>query len=79
MKKDLLRILAFVMSLVMLFSFAACGTAEEEEVPDISLQLSSSKLADGASTENETYKIQELTLPVYHCLAAMAEEHYFKI
>ena len=57
MKKDLLRILAFVMSLVMLFSFAACGTAEEEEVPDISLQLSSSKLADGASTENETYKM----------------------
>lgn len=29
--------------------------------------------------ETETYKIQELTLPVYHCLAAMAEEHYFEI
>lgn len=57
MKKDLLRILAFVMSLVMLFSFAACGTVEEEEVPDISLELSSGKLTDGASTENETYKM----------------------
>lgn len=29
--------------------------------------------------ENETYKIQELTLPVYHCLAAMIEEKYFEI
>ena len=29
--------------------------------------------------ETETYKIQELTLPVYHCLAAMVEEHYFEI
>jgi D-sedoheptulose 7-phosphate isomerase len=27
--------------------------------------------------ENETYKIQELTLPIYHCLAAMIEETYF--
>ncbi|MCR5522950.1 MAG: SIS domain-containing protein [Clostridia bacterium] len=27
--------------------------------------------------ENETFKIQELTLPVYHCLAAMIEETYF--
>ncbi len=28
--------------------------------------------------ETETFKIQELTLPVYHCLAAMLEEKYFK-
>ncbi len=27
--------------------------------------------------ESETYKIQELTLPIYHCLAAMIEETYF--
>ena len=27
----------------------------------------------------ETFKIQELTLPVYHCLAAMIEETYFNI
>ncbi len=29
--------------------------------------------------ETETYKIQELTLPVYHCLAAMIEDNYYKI
>ena len=29
--------------------------------------------------ETETYKIQELTLPVYHCLAAMIEDNFFKI
>ena len=28
--------------------------------------------------ETETFKIQELTLPVYHCLAAMIEDKYFK-
>lgn len=27
--------------------------------------------------ETETYKIQELTLPVYHCLCAMIEKHFF--
>ena len=30
------------------------------------------------STENETYKIQELHLPVYHTICAMVEEHFFK-
>ena len=29
--------------------------------------------------ETETYKIQELTLPVYHCLAAMLEDEFFEI
>lgn len=29
--------------------------------------------------ETETFKIQELTLPVYHCLAAMIEENFFEI
>ncbi len=29
--------------------------------------------------ETETFKVQELTLPVYHCLAAMIEDNYFKI
>ena len=29
--------------------------------------------------ESETFKIQELTLPVYHCLAAMLESRFFKI
>jgi len=27
--------------------------------------------------ESETYKIQELHLPVYHCLCMMIEEHFF--
>jgi len=27
--------------------------------------------------EKETYKIQELHLPVYHCLCLMIEEHFF--
>lgn len=27
--------------------------------------------------ENETFKVQELTLPVYHCLAAMIEDRFF--
>ena len=29
--------------------------------------------------ETETFRIQELTLPVYHCLAAMIEDNFFKI
>ena len=28
--------------------------------------------------EKETYKIQELHLPVYHCLCLMLETNYFK-
>ena len=27
--------------------------------------------------ENETFKVQELHLPVYHCLCACVEEHFF--
>lgn len=27
--------------------------------------------------ETETFKIQELTLPVYHCIAAMLEDYFF--
>lgn len=38
-----------------------------------------SKLADVCIRvpETETYKIQELHLPVYHCLCMMLEEHFF--
>ena len=28
--------------------------------------------------ESETYKVQELHLPVYHCLCLMLESNYFK-
>ena len=27
--------------------------------------------------ESETYKVQELHLPIYHCLCAMLEEEFF--
>ena len=27
--------------------------------------------------ESETYKVQELHLPIYHCLCAMLEEHFY--
>ena len=27
--------------------------------------------------ETETYKVQELHLPIYHCLCAMIEEEFF--
>lgn len=41
----------------------------------------SSRLADVCIRlpESETFKVQELTLPVYHCLAAMIEDKYFEI
>ena len=29
--------------------------------------------------ETETFKIQELTLPVYHCIAAMLEDYFFEV
>ncbi len=41
----------------------------------------SSKLSDVCIRlpETETFKVQELTLPVYHCLAAMIEDYFFEI
>lgn len=41
----------------------------------------SSRLADVCIRlpETEKFKVQELTLPVYHCLAAMIEDKYFEI
>ncbi len=38
------------------------------EISDICIRL----------PETETFKIQELTLPVYHCLAAMIEDYFFE-
>ena len=38
-----------------------------KELADIRIQV----------PETETYKIQELHLPVYHCLCLMLEEHFF--
>lgn len=52
-------------------SIAITGRNESKlsEICDVCIRL----------PETETYKIQELTLPVYHCLAAMIEEKYFEI
>jgi D-sedoheptulose 7-phosphate isomerase len=37
------------------------------------------KISDVAikAPETETYKVQELHLPIYHCIAAMLEEEFF--
>ena len=40
---------------------------ELEKIADICIKV----------PETETYKIQELHLPVYHCLCLMLEEHFF--
>ena len=29
--------------------------------------------------EDETYKVQEVHLPVYHCICALVEEHFFDV
>jgi D-sedoheptulose 7-phosphate isomerase len=50
-------------------SVAITGKSESKlsEICDICIRL----------PESETYKIQELTLPVYHCIAAMLEDYFF--
>lgn len=40
---------------------------ELAEVADISVKV----------PESETYRIQELHIPVYHCWCLMLEEHFF--
>lgn len=52
-------------------SIAITGEKESRlsEICDICIRL----------PETETFKIQELTLPVYHCIAAMLEDYFFEI
>lgn len=52
-------------------TISVTGTKESRlsEISDICIRL----------PETETFKIQELTLPVYHCLAAMIEDNFFEI
>ncbi len=52
-------------------SIAVTGKNESRlsEICDICIRL----------PETETFKIQELTLPVYHCIAAMLEDYFFEI
>lgn len=51
-------------------SIAITGKNESNlsEICDICIRL----------PETETFKIQELTLPVYHCIAAMLEDYFFE-
>lgn len=53
-----------------IISVAITGKKESRlsEICDICIKL----------PETETYKIQELTLPVYHCIAAMIEDYFFE-
>lgn len=62
----------------------AAVAARAKEVTVIGLTGSGGQLADLADVcicvdETETYKIQELHLPVYHCLCLMLEERFFGI
>ncbi len=45
-----------------------CPESKLSEICDICIRL----------PETETFKIQELTLPVYHCIAAMLEDYFFE-
>ncbi len=51
-------------------SIAITGKKESlcSEIADVTIKL----------PETETFKVQELTLPVYHCLAAMIEDNFFE-
>jgi len=53
-----------------IISVAITGKTESKlsEICDICIRL----------PETETFKIQELTLPVYHCIAAMIEDNFFE-
>lgn len=44
-----------------------CSPCKLAQLADVCIQV----------PETETYKIQELHLPVYHCLCMMLEEHFF--
>ena len=44
-----------------------CRPCKLSQLADVCIQV----------PETETYKIQELHLPVYHCLCMMLEEHFF--
>ncbi len=54
---------------IKVVSITGAKESKLSELSDICIRL----------PETETFKIQELTLPVYHCLAAMLEEKYFQM
>ncbi len=53
---------------IKIVSITGKNQSKLSEISDICIQL----------PETETFKIQELTLPVYHCLAAMIEDYFFE-
>jgi D-sedoheptulose 7-phosphate isomerase len=61
----------------------AAGTAKAKKIKVIALSGGNGgklkNLADLSIIvpETETYKIQELHMPIYHCLCLMLEEHFF--
>ena len=61
----------------------AVQTANETGIDSISItgknesELSKNSTVCIKLPETETYKIQELTVPVYHCLCAMTEKRFF--
>ena len=52
---------------IKIIGLTGAGGGELANVADITIKV----------PENETYKIQELHLPVYHCLCMMLEDHFF--
>ena len=50
-----------------IIALTGCDGGRLKEAADVSIIV----------PEKETYKIQELHLPVYHCLCLMLEEHFF--
>ena len=53
---------------VKIISITGKRTSPLERFSDVCINL----------PESETFRIQELTLPVYHCLAAMIEDRFFE-
>ena len=53
---------------ITVISLTGMGGGKLKEVSDVCI----------AVAECETYKVQELHLPVYHWLCAKVEEHFFK-
>ena len=53
---------------ITVISLTGMGGGKLKEVSDVCV----------AVAESETYKVQELHLPVYHWLCAKVEEHFFK-
>jgi D-sedoheptulose 7-phosphate isomerase len=52
---------------IKVIALSGCNGGKLQRLADVSIIV----------TETETYKIQELHLPIYHCLCMMLEDHFF--